>query len=391
MLSVGRAGITLRRQRGGKESHRLVAFPASRRNFTGQRELSRREAIRGERGQTLILVVFALPLLFALIALVSDGSNLFANKRSVQNVADASVLAAVRDLNPDFSLCTGPSTTVGTCLWRVETTASDYSNRNDGPTPLHQCDDTSGPDTNCYKTPYPNSGDTGGLQVRIKRSVPFGFGRVAGLSGGSVSASAAATLGLPGSASNVSPVAVQQTVAACTMPTASPRCLGPSYPKTIDFDAPGFGYALLNLNCATDTPVATCALGSNTQQMRDYMDSGYPGLLPVNKWYVQNNGEKNGLKNGVDDVIASGKPLLIPVFDCVSLTPPAITCGAGTGQPQAYRVIGFAAFVIVSRDQWNNGQGSSHNFTGYFTDFIASGVGGSGGTDFGVHVVTLSE
>jgi Flp pilus assembly protein TadG len=90
----------------------------------------RREAIRGEQGQTLILFVFALPLLLALIALVSDGSNLFANKRSVQNVSDATVLAAVRELNPDLSLCTGPPSTAGTCLNRVQTVASDYSNRN---------------------------------------------------------------------------------------------------------------------------------------------------------------------------------------------------------------------------------------------------------------------
>jgi hypothetical protein len=327
-------------------------------------------------------------LFLALIALVTDGANLFANKRSVQNVADASVLAAVREMNPDFSLCTGPSTTVGTCLWRVETTASDYSDRNGGPTPLHQCDDTSGPDTNCYKTPYPNGGDTGGLQVRIKRSVPFGFGRVTGLSGGSVSATAAATLGLPGSANNVSPVGVQQSIAACTMPSAPVKCLGPSFPQTLDFDSAGFGYALLNLHCGTDTPVDTCGTPSPTSEMNTFMTQGFPGALDPNKWYIQNNGAKNGIKQGIDALIASGQVILIPVYDCVSLTPPAVVCGSGTGQPAAYHVIGFAAFVITSRNGWANGQG--HTFTGYFTTFIATGVGG-GGTDFGVHVVTLSE
>ena len=90
----------------------------------------RRQAIRSEKGQTLILVVFALPLLLALIALVSDGSNLFANKRSVQNVADASVLAAVRELNPCFG--TG---SVAACSSQVQAVASDYSSRNGGPSP----------------------------------------------------------------------------------------------------------------------------------------------------------------------------------------------------------------------------------------------------------------
>ena len=343
---------------------------------------------RGERGQVLILMMLALPLFFALVALVSDGSNIFANKRNLQNAADASALAAVREFNSDLSFCGGPDTTAGTCLYRIRTTAEDYSTRNGGPASLHACNDSSGTDWNCYKTPYPTSSDTAGLQVRFQRSVPFRFGRLVGLSGGSVHAKAAAGLGLPGSAANVSPVGVQQVIAACTMPTASPRCFGPSYPKTLDFDSGGFGYALLNLHCATDTPVSTCATGSPTSEMNVFMTSGFPGLLAVNKWYIQNNGAKNGIKQGVDDVITAGTKLLIPVYDCVSVAPPAVVCGSGTGNPAAYRVIGFAAFVIVSRNGWNNGQG--HTFTGYFTDYVATGVGG-GGTDFGVHVLTLNE
>lgn len=347
----------------------------------------RGRAVRGERGQVLILMVLALPLFFALVALVSDGSSVFANKRSLQNVADASVLAAVREFNPDLSACTGPDTLAGTCLYRIRTTAEDYSTRNGGPSSLPACNDSLGPRWNCYKTPYPNSTDNAGLQVRFERTVPFRFGRVVGLSGGTVHAKAAAGLGLPGSAANVSPVGVQQAIAACTMPTASPRCFGPSYPKTLDFDSGGFGYALLNLHCATDTPVSTCATSSPTSEMNVFMVSGFPGLLAVNKWYVQNNGAKNGIKQGVDDVITAGTKLLIPVYDCVSVTPPAVSCSSGTN-PAAYHVIGFAAFVIVSRNGWNNGQG--HTFTGYFTDYIATGVGG-GGTDFGVHVLTLNE
>ena len=36
--------------------------------------------------------------------------------------------------------------------------------------------------------------------------------------------------------------------------------------------------------------------------------------------------------------------------------------------------------------------GQGHTFTGYFTTFIATGIsGGAGGTDFGVHVVTLTQ
>jgi Putative Flp pilus-assembly TadE/G-like len=350
----------------------------------------RREIIRAEEGQTLILFVVALPLLLALIALVTDGSNLFANKRSVQNVADATVLATVRELNPDLSVCSGPASTAGTCLNRVETVASDYSNRNGGPTPLHQCDDTSAPDWNCYQTPYPDNTGTGTLQIRIKRSVGLSFGGIVGLTRSDVVAKAVASLELPGGATNVSPVGVQQQIAACTMPSAPVKCLGPSFPQTLDFDSGGFGYALLNLHCATATPQSTCATSSPANEMNEFMRVGFPGTLDVNKWYVQNNGVKNGIKQGIDDVIAASKTLLIPVYDCVSVTPPTVVCGPGTGDPAAYHVIGYAAFVIQSRNNWANGQG--HTFTGYFTTFIASGIsGGPGGTDFGVHVVTLTQ
>ena len=88
MLLLGRAEISLGTHRGAKGGREPVSCAAR------EGEALRREAIRGEYGQTLIIVVVALPLFLALIALVSDGSNLFANKRSVQNVADASVLAA---------------------------------------------------------------------------------------------------------------------------------------------------------------------------------------------------------------------------------------------------------------------------------------------------------
>ena len=359
----------------------------------------RRQAIRAEQGQTLILFVVALPLLLALIALVTDGSNLFANKRSVQNVADASVLAAVRELNPCFG--TG---SVAACSGQVQVVASQYSYANGGPgiptpapTPpcpaggncLPACDDTSAPDWNCYQTPYPDSTGTGTLQIRIKRSVGLSFAGIVGLSKSDVVAKAVASLGLPGGATNVSPVGVQQQIAACTMPSAPVKCFGPSFPTTLNFDSGGFGYALLNLNCSYDTPQTNCPTSSD-KQMTDYIEKGFPGTLDVNKWYQQNNGAKNGIKQGVDTAIASGQPLLIPVYDCVSVTPPTVVCGPGTGDPAAYHVIGFAAFVIQSRNGWNNGQG--HTFTGYFTQFIATGISaGPGGTDFGVHVVSLNQ
>jgi len=302
----------------------------------------------------------------------------------------------------------------------VRSTAQDYSSRNNGPTPLcggvpdqqcalHQCANDS--DWNCYKTPYPGATDYGGLQVRLEKNVPFGFGRVIGLSDGTVHAKAAAGLSLPGAAKNVSPVAMQQD----NVPCNATSC--PATSRQIDFDGipcpgcdPAFGYALLNLHCAWTSPNGSCGTNSNVTEMNGYIQTGFqgptatisvdgvastPGLLPVNKWYIQNNGVKNGVKQGFDYAAdpTNGVTLLIPVFDCVYLASPATTsCTPVSWQPDAYHVIGFAAFVVERVIVWNNGQGGGHKIQGHFTTYIASGVGGGGGgSDFGVHVLTLNE
>ena len=396
MLLLGRAEISLGTHRGAKGGREPVSCAAR------EGEALRREAIRGEHGQTLIIVVVALPLFLALIALVSDGSNLFANKRSVQNVADASVLAAVSQLNSDLSLCTGPASTAGTCLNKVQTVASDYSQRNNGPTTIGPCIDSSS--TNCFQTPYPGDSDTGALQVRITRNVPLSFGGVVGLSTSSVSAKAVAGLSLPGAAKNVSPVAMQKDNVLCNPSSC------PATPVQIDFDSTAFGYALLNLHCAWTSPNSSCGTTSNVSEMNGYIQTGFqgptatisvdgvaatPGLLPVNKWYIQNNGVKNGVKQGFDYAAdpANGVTLLIPVFDCAYLASPVTTsCTPVAWQPDAYHVIGFAAFVVETVIIWNNGQNGGHQIRGHFVRYIASGVGGGGGgTDFGVHVLTLNE
>jgi hypothetical protein len=328
------------------------------------------------------LIVLALPLFFALVALVSDGSSVFANKRSLQNAADASVLAAVRELNSDLSSCGGSDTTAGTCLYRIRTTAEDYSNRNGGPTSLPACNDSLGPRWNCYKTPYPTGTDNAGLQVRFERTVPFRFGRVVGLSGGTVHAKAAAGLSLPGSANAVAPVGVQ-TNNACT--TSS--CFGQTRQLNFDID----GYRLLDLSVRSTTG-PTGPGSASAQLMKGWITNGYPGLLPANAWYGDNNGQKTGVKNAfVDD---GQTILLIPVFDkyCPSTAPTPPECPTPGTPPVSFHVVGFAAFVIDPGGvNWSPSTNGAHILTGHFTRYIATGVGGGGGSDFGVHVLTLNE
>src|SRR5690242_56414 len=64
-----------------------------------------------EESQTMVLVALALPLFFAVIALVIDGSSLMAQRRTIQNAADASSLAAAQELTVGTA-CVSPCTPV---------------------------------------------------------------------------------------------------------------------------------------------------------------------------------------------------------------------------------------------------------------------------------------
>jgi hypothetical protein len=343
----------------------------------------RREVIRAEQGQTLILFVVALPLFLALIALVTDGSNLFANKRGVQNVADATALAVARDLPSNGTAC------AGACLTTMQSDAITYSNLNKGPTVDHACASSS--DFNCYQTPYKGNSS---VQVRVKREVSTFFGGVTGLFKSSVVASAAVGLGGPPSAvGGVAPVGVSKSHA-CLASTV-PSCF--NVPNVqLNFDADG--YSLLDLSDMSKTgPTPPGSADANT--MKGWIINGYPGLLPNNAWYGNNNGQKTGIKNAfVDD---GSTVLLVPVFDkqCPTTTAPAPpecpTLAPPGTDPVSFHVIGFSAFVIDPGGiNWSPSTNGSHTLTGHFTTFIASGVssGPPGGSDdFGVRVITLDE
>jgi Putative Flp pilus-assembly TadE/G-like len=392
MLSVGRAGITLRRQRGDNEGHRLAVFPASRCKLVGERERWR-EAIRGERGQTLILFVFALPLLFALIALVSDGSNLFANKRSVQNVADASVLAAVRELNPCFG-----SGSVAACTSNVQSVATEYCFRNGGddatppcnsvaspPSLLPACNDSSGVDPNsCYKTPYPGSGAYG-VQVRIRRDVSLRFGGFLGLTSSPVRAKAAAVLGILDAAANVAPIPISVNKF-CSGPGHSGFVLGSPPPDscfgapdiTVDFNSLDHSKPMLMDLDVISTTGPVLASSVDTATMKSWISIGHAGALPVNAWYAGNS--NSGGHGGIQTAFPIGSPMYIPLYDTLDTT--------GV-PPNWYHVIGFAAFVITDV-KWT---GNTHTLTGHWVRLIDNGSVSSsgGGNDFGVHGVALDE
>jgi len=157
-------------------------------------------------GQVLVLVAIALPLFFSICALVVDGTNLMVHRRAMQNAADASALAASRDL-AQFQSYSGSATC--DISWPPEKNSPQYprkavvddvewySAQNDGPGTLNggSCtyDDARcsvAADTNCYTWPY--KGDNGLIEVRLRKPVSGFFTTVAHLKLFNVSARAVA-------------------------------------------------------------------------------------------------------------------------------------------------------------------------------------------------------
>jgi Putative Flp pilus-assembly TadE/G-like len=115
-----------------------------------------RKRERLQRGQTLILIMVALPLFFALMALVVDGGNVLVHRRNIQVAADAAALAIAQNID----LAASPHT-CGTYQGQsgppaCDALASDYSSKNGVNASISKCtDDPTHPTQwNCWRYPY---------------------------------------------------------------------------------------------------------------------------------------------------------------------------------------------------------------------------------------------
>jgi hypothetical protein len=129
-----------------------------------------RRRSESQHGQALVLVALALPLFFAVVALVVDGSTLMAKRRAIQNAADASALAGSQELP-----ASGPCLIV-LCQPRLKAKIEEYSALNGGPATLNgapggRCHVPT--DTNCYTNPY--KGNDQLLEVRLQMPVTTFF------------------------------------------------------------------------------------------------------------------------------------------------------------------------------------------------------------------------
>jgi Flp pilus assembly protein TadG len=307
--------------------------------------------IRCDSGQAFIFVAFSLTVLIGMAALVIDGGSWYHAQRHLQTSADAAALAGAQDL-PDQ-----PSALAA---------ATDYAQRNySGLAPP--------------AVTFPSDGV---IDVRATTTAPGVFAKVvsAAFNSVTVKAHAQAQVSVPLFMKEVAPVAVKNT-AACAV--TDPTCYGKTI--TLSFDESQVASSqigLINLDChsATTNVCGSGGLGGST--LGDWIENGYSSGLPANQWYGIKTGETVGpVKHGFDSRAGTGQPLFFPVWDQYSSLGPA------------YHIVGWAAFVIDAAGvNWGS---HTRELTGHFVTFtatdLASGGTIGGATDFGVHVITLTQ
>jgi Flp pilus assembly protein TadG len=169
---------------------------------------------RFSKGQMLALFTIVLPVLLGVMALGVDFALIYLNWSMVQKAADAAALAGASQLN-------GVAGSAASVTSAVDNYAYGYACLNGisdpGNTYATICpSETSHPGGFVDKINTPNVTDTS-VQVGIKRTVPYFFGKMIGLNTAAVAATATAAIEATGSAPNF-PVGLQ-----CT-PNASGKC-----------------------------------------------------------------------------------------------------------------------------------------------------------------------
>jgi hypothetical protein len=305
-----------------------------------------------ERGQVMTLTVLAMTVLVGMAALAIDVGSWWRADRAAQGAADAAALAGAQGLP---------------FRGDAEVLATQYWSKN--PDDATITDDLSFPEPG-------EPADT--ITVKVTRQADGFFAKVFGFHSVTVAATAQARRYAPLEMKDVAPIAVHKDMA-CIV--TDPSCFGQpvtlAFDEDAEFDPTKSKFGLLDLDRDGS---------AGAGDMKDWLENGYPDYLPIDTDYPPANGEKNGIKQELEDAADEERTLLFPVFD---------TANASTG----YHIIGWAAFVIDDVVKWT---GHEHELTGHFVTFIATDLAGGGPNtscpdpdptkcDFGLDVIPLTK
>jgi Flp pilus assembly protein TadG len=380
-----------------------------------------------ERGQFLVLLVVMLIGLLAMLALVLDGGNVYAKRRSAQNAADAGALAGARAL----CLTKDPN--------QAQFMARQYAE--------------------VYNGPMASTVSVATQVVTVTTQITFDsfFAHLIGLPTLQAEATAAAGCFNPTTGQSVLPVAWACRPPIHGLPSSSEDCQekaitqdqlkyylqnppppGTIYPELyIIMDSVSLPGDLTEV-CMSNGGYMQCDLngdgiddlqangdrswldldggGGGASELISWVQNGFPGEVVEHTWIGGQSGVENSVFQAVGDMV--GKIFAVPVFNyycdnyptpsCASHVHPSDVIIDSSGGNYYYHVIAFAAFYVtcvnapgvpgpecpghkVAADVAGL-KANTKTIEGYFVDGILPNLGGGspgGGFDTGAYVLKL--
>jgi Flp pilus assembly protein TadG len=333
------------------------------------RSLIRSRTRRDDAGAVIVWVALTMVVMLGMGALVLDVGQLYAERRELQNGADAAALAVAQD-------CAG-----GDCLDEA-TTADTYAddNAHDGNAAVDEvCG--SGPGLTPCATPTADVPASDWVKVTTATpdddKVDFVFAPVLGHDTGTVDATALAAWGAVGRAT--------------TLPLTLSECeyieLGG------DVDAGTFPSGLNYVYFHDTDDAGTCPAGPSGADLPGgfgWLDSSDECGVDVTAdgWIDDRTG--NGVPNDCEPSDWQSAEVLVPIFDRTN---------GLNGSNGEYHVAGFVGFRVSGYrfpgNEWNNGfpcgekpKGGTTYICGEFTRVVTTGEIGDG-PDYGARVVQM--
>jgi Flp pilus assembly protein TadG len=343
-----------------------------------------------EHGQILAFTALIIVVLLGFVGLVVDVGSWYRSQRQLQSVVDAAALAAAQDLPVTSTAAATANSYVKQNL--TENTGASFADT----TPCAVGSAlSSAPACSINFSGLPSPCTTGTCVQVDASQTPVGiFARVYGAVFNTVTtkATARAAIGTPTLLGKVAPIAVPYNASIECVPASAdyPNCFGSAAANwrtlNVSSSITSSGSAVLNLDCHQTSSPPSCN-STTAQQLGKWITHGDQNQLPAGDWYGAVTGQQvGGIGSQGLSQLSKDDVLFLPVYDSCSDSSktPAAGCRQGNN---AYHVLGFSAFAVDSF-VWN---GKTQTITGYFVTFIASGsiASGSGGEDFGVHVVNL--
>jgi hypothetical protein len=343
-----------------------------------------------ERGQALVIVVFAIIGLLVFAGLAIDGGTVFLERRRMQNAADAGSLAGTRELAA--RMCDDPPDPVGAddAIWKA---VKDYAKENGVKDDLHVTATYvkfDGTDVVQFDPPVVVGNglvpdDAVGVSAVTNIDRRTALLQLIGIETSNTSASATAIAGPPLTAGGMRPFGVpvqvmeQLSLGDCFTSNFK-NCkeqddYAECWIQDDDGDVIGQHRNWMNLNHvwnageAFDFPRASGG-SAGASDLGNWMANGWNGTLYADCRYWD-TGCKSGdfihAKPGTDSSVIGSTPInevfLVPIFDKTpeySQIPDPKADPVPQGGDYYYHVVGFAAIKVLTEDDADQGGGTIH-------------------------------